>query len=95
MEAEGGGREEKLWAAVVVSDTGPGIPPELRERIFDEFARLEESGAIRGHGLGLAIARRIARLLGGDLVVEESPLPGATFVLRLPALGNGKSTPAG
>lgn len=95
IEREGDGRADQLWAAVTVSDTGPGIPPELRERIFDEFARLEGSGAIQGHGLGLAIARRIARLLGGDLVVAKSPPPGATFVLRLPAAANGRAGPPG
>jgi signal transduction histidine kinase len=70
--------------AIHVSDSGPGIPPDMREHIFDEFTRLEDS--LKGHGLGLAIARRIARLLGGDLGVAESNgrLGGATFVLWLP-----------
>jgi signal transduction histidine kinase len=71
--------------AIRVSDSGPGIPPEMREHIFDEFTRLEDTN-LKGHGLGLAIARRIARLLGGDLGVAETNgrLGGATFVLWLP-----------
>jgi signal transduction histidine kinase len=72
------------WAAIQVSDTGPGIPPEEREAVFDEFTRLGDTSAQKGHGLGLAIARRIARLLGGDLTVEDAPGGGASFVLWLP-----------
>lgn len=83
-EGEGGAK----WAEVSVSDTGPGIPPESRGTIFDEFARLERGAKRRGHGLGLAIARRLARLLGGDLVLADGPGPGATFVLRLPLDGD-------
>ena len=67
-----------------VTDSGPGIAPELRHGIFDEFTRLEKDSTIQGHGLGLAIARRVARLLGGDLFVADVPTRGATFVLRLP-----------
>ncbi|HEX6037872.1 HAMP domain-containing sensor histidine kinase, partial [Longimicrobium sp.] len=55
------------WAVVRVTDTGPGIPPDKREAIFDEFSRLHDGTGIQGHGLGLAISRRVARLLGGDL----------------------------
>src|SRR5690606_1442853 len=71
--------------AIRVSDSGPGIPAEKRQHIFDEFTRLDDND-LKGHGLGLAIASRIARLLGGDLDVAESDgrLGGATFVLWLP-----------
>lgn len=68
---------------VHVSDDGRGIPAEYQERIFEEFERLPDSGA-DGHGLGLAIARRIARLLGGDLYVRSDGARGSTFTLRLP-----------
>jgi len=73
---------DAVW--VDVADTGPGIPPELRERVFDEFFRVSGSAA-GGVGIGLAISRRIARLLGGDLTVDEHPGGGARFRLRLPA----------
>jgi signal transduction histidine kinase len=76
----GGGR----WATVEVSDTGPGIPPGERDRIFEEFTRLDERGPRKGHGLGLAIARRVARLLGGEITVEEADEGGAAFILHLP-----------
>jgi signal transduction histidine kinase len=69
--------------AVSVRDTGPGVPPEERERIFAEFHRVAGAGA-QGVGLGLAISRKIARLLGGDLTLESEPGQGAAFTLRLP-----------
>jgi signal transduction histidine kinase len=70
-------------AVIRVSDSGPGIPADQRDRIFDEFERLH-SGAIQGHGLGLAISQRIAQLLGADLRVEDGDEGGAVFVLWLP-----------
>jgi signal transduction histidine kinase len=84
-EVEGGatGRPGR-WAAVHVADTGPGVPPEHREAIFAEFHRLEEGSGVPGHGLGLAIARRVAELLGGELTVDEAPGGGALFSLWLP-----------
>jgi signal transduction histidine kinase len=69
---------------VSVEDSGPGIPPEEREDVFLEFHRLE-TGRIKGHGVGLAISRRIARLLGGDLTAGEGEGGGAVFTLTLPA----------
>jgi signal transduction histidine kinase len=60
--------------AIDVCDTGPGIPPENRERIFDEFFRIDALAqapqAGRGTGLGLAIVKRFAALLGHDVSVE-------------------------
>jgi signal transduction histidine kinase len=72
------------WAVIRVTDTGPGIPRDKREAIFDEFSRLHEGTGIKGHGLGLAISRRVARLLGGDLDVSGADGEGATFTLWLP-----------
>jgi two-component system sensor histidine kinase KdpD len=65
-----------------VSDAGPGIPGEARERVFNKFERLDEHGP--GAGLGLAIARAATQAQGGELFVEDSPLGGARFVLFLP-----------
>lgn len=72
------------WATIEVIDNGPGIPVDLRESIFDEFTRVDEGSTLKGHGLGLAIARRVARLLGGDLTVSDAPGGGALFTLWLP-----------
>ena len=67
---------------VRVSDTGPGIPADQREQVFAEFTRLPGTSA-PGAGLGLAIARRVARLLGGDLWIDPHHAPGACFVFEL------------
>ena len=69
--------------AVRISDTGPGIPDDKRETIFQEFTRLDPT-APHGAGVGLAISRRIARLLGGDLTVESTVGRGSTFTLWIP-----------
>ena len=76
-------------ASVSVTDDGPGIPVEDRERIFERFARLDDSrardGSASGFGLGLAIARDIVEAHGGTLTVDGRPdgASGARFVLRL------------
>lgn len=72
------------WAALDVTDTGPGIPRDQRPLLFREFTRLAAAGAEEGAGLGLAISRRIARALGGDLTVESEVGKGSTFTLWLP-----------
>lgn len=75
---------EGHWATISVADSGPGVPADLTDRIFEEFTRGDQEASVKGHGLGLAIARRIARLLGGDLDLVDLDEPGATFALRLP-----------
>jgi PAS domain S-box-containing protein len=72
------------WVTIRVRDTGPGIPPEKRESIFDEFTRLDEKSSA-GAGVGLSISRRIARLMGGDITVEGVEGGGSAFLLWLPA----------
>ena len=68
-------------AVVRVKDDGPGVPRDDRERIFDRFASLDGKG---GSGLGLPIARSVARIHGGDLVYAQG-----AFVLRVPISGDG------
>ena len=70
---------------IVVRDTGPGIPPADRERIFAKYGQARGSGAEgRNHGLGLTYCNMAAELHGGSLVVEGPEGEGATFVLTLP-----------
>ncbi len=71
------------WIAVEVEDTGPGIPPEAREEIFEEYSRLQP-GVAEGAGIGLAISRMVARLLKGDITVQSTVGEGSTFTLWLP-----------
>lgn len=72
------------FACVEVADQGKGIAPADQERIFEKFERVDpdEPG---GSGLGLYIARRLARAMGGDIVVRSATGEGARFTLRLPA----------
>ena len=71
-------------AEAVVADQGKGIAPQDQERIFEKFERVDPS-EVGGNGLGLYIARRLARAMGGDLTVESTPGDGARFTLTLPA----------
>lgn len=83
-----GGVEEDGQAYVCVEDDGPGIPEEDRERVFEAFARLDDSRtrASGGYGLGLSIVSRIAFWFGGSIKVDSSPdLGGARFIMRWPA----------
>jgi len=70
-----------------VEDSGIGISPEECEKIFDRFYRAQDKriAGITGSGLGLALAREVARLHGGDISVESIPDKGSTFTLTLPA----------
>ena len=70
------------YVQALVADDGPGVPEHQRQRIFERFVRLDPSKP--GHGLGLAIARRIAHQHHGDLTCDPTP-NGASFTLRLPA----------
>lgn len=67
---------------IAVSDDGPGVPPEDRERIFERGVRLDESRP--GSGLGLAVSRAVAEAHGGRLFVDVGSSAGATIVLELP-----------
>lgn len=67
-----------------VQDTGPGIPADERERIFDKFTRLHGSGGPKGLGLGLAFCRLAVEAHGGRIWVEECPEIGACFKFTLP-----------
>ena len=73
-------------AEFIVADTGLGIPPELHERIFEEFYQVPGSRAVtgKGTGLGLPYARRLVGILGGGLRVDSEPGAGSTFTVRLP-----------
>jgi signal transduction histidine kinase len=65
-----------------VSDNGPGIAPQIRERLFDPFASTKGAGT----GLGLAISHTIVKSHGGTIGTRSGTTRGATFVVRLPAL---------
>lgn len=68
---------------LAISDRGPGIPAELRDRVFQPFYRVN-AGAVKGHGLGLALIAHIARAHGGTAEFEDTR-PGSRLSIRLPA----------
>ncbi|MBE0567231.1 MAG: hybrid sensor histidine kinase/response regulator, partial [Krumholzibacteria bacterium] len=75
-------------ARLEVADTGPGVPPQDRARIFEKFTRLEPAGSERrGTGLGLAIARRIVEVHDGEIGVGGEPGQGAVFHVEMPLCG--------
>jgi len=82
-------RRDRGGAQIAVSDSGAGVPEAERERIFHRFVQLDPARGGGGAGLGLPIARMIARLLGGELGVAASALGGARFELALPSGGAG------
>jgi PAS domain S-box-containing protein len=74
------------FVEIRVRDRGPGVPDDLRSRVFDRFELSAAAGDLiqQGFGLGLSVARDLARAQGGELALEDSSV-GATFVLTLPA----------
>ncbi len=75
--------EDRDCVVLEVIDTGPGIPADRQEFIFQEFSRIGDSNK-PGAGLGLAISRLLAQALGGQISVESAPGRGSTFTLWLP-----------
>lgn len=82
-------KRARRMAIVRVSNTGPGIPPDKREKVFERFYRLEKSRSKEtgGTGLGLAIVKHAALYHGGDVSVESEEDAGTRFTVRLPAKG--------
>jgi two-component system, OmpR family, sensor kinase len=81
-------------AVLTVEDDGPGIPPELGERVFDRFVRGAGTGT-RGSGLGLAIVRAVAESHGGSVTLERPDAGNGTrFVIRIPGSPTAAEPPA-
>jgi PAS domain S-box-containing protein len=81
VEVSVGGHE--CWAEICVADSGPGIPEELRDQVFERFFRVP-GGRGAGSGLGLSLVARLAALHGGGAWVEDSDSGGASLRVRLP-----------
>jgi signal transduction histidine kinase len=72
---------EDGWLVMTLSDTGPGIPEEIRDRLFESFVT---QGKVGGTGLGLAIVKKIVDDHQGEIAFESSPGSGTTFRIRIP-----------
>jgi PAS domain S-box-containing protein len=85
-------RPDGDWAEIRVADTGPGVPPEIQDRVFDPFFTTKDPG--KGTGQGLAIAYRVIREKhGGNLSLSSKPGQGTTFIIRLPLETGGAGDP--
>jgi signal transduction histidine kinase/CheY-like chemotaxis protein len=86
-------RREPAGVTFAVADTGIGIAPEALARLFQPFTQADGSTTRRfgGTGLGLALVRHFARLLGGEVTAESTPGEGSTFTLRLPDVAVGRT----
>jgi signal transduction histidine kinase len=78
---------EGEWVAIAVHDTGIGIDPEVIGKLFHNFTQADASTATKygGTGLGLALSRKLCRLMGGEIAVESEPGRGSCFTMRVPA----------
>jgi protein-histidine pros-kinase len=79
-------REDRPWIEIRVEDSGIGIRPEDRHRLFDAFTQMDSASRRRGEGtgLGLHLSRKLAELLGGDIRFESEFGHGSVFILSLP-----------
>lgn len=75
-------RRRDDWLVLVLEDDGPGIPPTLRERVLQRGVRADNSS---GQGIGLCVSHEIIASYNGELAIDDSPLGGARFTIRLPA----------
>ena len=77
---------DRGFVQVCVIDTGPGIPEDQMERIFDRFYQIQDEQCLRpGSGLGLSIAKEFSELMGGHIWVEPNVPAGSAFILALPS----------
>ena len=75
------------WIELAVADTGIGMTVEQQAKLFKEFTQADATTAQRfgGTGLGLALSRKLARMMGGDVTVASEPGKGSVFTVRMPA----------
>jgi two-component system sensor histidine kinase GlrK len=81
------GRREGDYVVIEVADSGPGIPAEERDRVFEAFYQgaTPQGGLVRGTGIGLSVVHEFVLAHGGSIEIVDGEFPGAHFRLRLPA----------
>ena len=87
LKVERQSEAEKEWIIFQVADTGVGMTPEQKTKVFEAFtqADLSTTRKFGGTGLGLAITQHFCQMMGGEILVESEPSKGSTFTMRLPA----------
>ena len=85
-------RRDTKWVELSVADSGIGMTAEQQAKLFAEFSQADATTAQKfgGTGLGLAITRKLARMMGGDVMVTSEPGKGSVFTVRLPSGGHNK-----
>jgi signal transduction histidine kinase len=71
-------------AEIHLDDSGPGIPPEMRKKVFDRFVRVDPSRTLPGTGLGLSLVKAFIELHQGNITLSDSTLGGTSFIIVLP-----------
>jgi hypothetical protein len=81
------------WLVFTISDTGIGMTPEQMSRLFQDFTQADPDTARKygGTGLGLALSRRLCRMMGGDITVTSEAGRGSSFLVRLPTHAGRKA----
>jgi adenylate cyclase len=84
-------RDGRDWVELAVADTGIGLTAEQQAKLFQDFTQADSLTARRygGTGLGLALSRKLARMMGGDVTVTSKPGKGSVFTVRLPGSADG------
>lgn len=97
VRALGNIQADRCHLRIAVIDTGPGIPSDQQEEIFELFTQRRDQNPARygGTGLGLGICRRLAKLMDGEVRLESTPGHGSTFTLILPAVPIAEMPPIG
>jgi len=88
IDARQGREDGRDWITLAVADTGIGMTPEQKGKLFQEFSQAEATTTRKygGTGLGLAISKRFCQMMGGDIAVESEVGRGSTFTIRLPKI---------
>src|SRR5262249_2517702 len=92
VDARQGQENGRDWGTLSAADTGIGMTPQHRGKLFQEFSQASSKTASKygGTGLGLVISRRFCQMMGGDITVASEPGKGSTFTIRLPRTVQGE-----
>jgi len=76
-------KDNRDYVTMTITDNGCGMPPEVKNRIFEKFYQGDKSRSVQGNGLGLALVKRVIDIVGGEISVESAPGQGSVFTVKL------------